>query len=225
MLSYSRCCDFYRCPYLFQCHDDIHLDTPAIRLGSQIDTLLNMLMLKNMEPELQRKKAVELGVSEMLQKIVDSGDVCDMFQVPPMLKTWYIDFVTSGVKVVDIQQHFVLEDLDYHGYIDAVVDDGNGLVVVENKTTSRYYDSFFTSKKNSYQAVGYAMAVGTKRIKYQFFDTKSMAQYTPVSRLVTDEDIDEFKEWVLNVKKNETCFVKNKEWCSLNSCPIKEECW
>lgn len=225
MLSYSRCCDFYRCPYLFQCHDEVILDTPAIRLGTQIDTLLNILMMKHMTPELRHKKAIELGVSQMLQTIVDSGDICTMFQVPPMVKNWYIDFVTSGLQVVDCQRHFILEDLDYHGYIDGIVTDGTDTWVIENKTTSRYYDKFFTSKKNSYQAVGYALATGTRLVRYQFFDTKTMSAYTPVSRVVTNEDIDEFKQWVKHVQDNSQCFVKNKEWCSLNDCPIKEECW
>lgn len=225
MLSYSRCCDFYRCPYLFQCHDEVVLDTPAIRLGSQIDMMMNMLMIKHLPQEQRYKKSVELGITEMMRRIVEGGDACEILNVPPMVKQWYIDFITSGVEVVDVQKYFEIPELDYRGYVDAVFDDGNGLIVVENKTTSRYYDGFFTSKKNSYQAVGYSMAVGTDRVKYQFFDTKTMAAYTPVSRMVTEADRKEFTEWVSHVRDNSTCFVKNKEWCSLNNCPIKEECW
>lgn len=175
--------------------------------------------------EQQYQKSIELGVTPMLKKIVDAGDLCSVLSVPAMVKSWYIDFVSSGMSVVDCQRHFVLDDLDYHGYIDGIISDGTDTYVVENKTTSRYYDSFFTSKKNSYQAVGYALAVGTRLVRYQFFDTKTMSAYTPVSREITEEDISEFKDWVLHVKQNDTCFVKNKEWCSLNSCPIKEECW
>lgn len=224
MLSYSRCCDFYKCPFLFQHHDEIELNSTAIRLGTNIDTMLNMLMLKHLPKERQHQKAIELGVTSMLQSIVDSGDVCAMFDVPVMIKSWYIDFISQGFNVVDIQKHFVLEDLDYHGYIDAVFEKNGSLYVIENKSTSRYYDKFFTSKKNSYQVVGYALATGTRNVRYQFFDTKSMSAYTPVSRLVTDEDIEEFKEWVSFVKQNEFCFVKNKEHCSYNDCPIKEIC-
>ena len=121
MLSYSRCSDFYKCPYMFQCHDEIQLHSNAIQLGANIDMLLNCLMLKHVkDPEKQREIAVRLGVSDMLQAIVSNGDVCKMFDVPPMVKQWYIDFVESGVEVLDIQKHFVLDDLDYHGYIDAV---------------------------------------------------------------------------------------------------------
>lgn len=225
MLSYSRCCDFYRCPYLFQCHDEVTVDSQYIRLGSQVDMLMNMLMIKHMKEELRYKKSVELGITEMMRRIIEAGDACEVLNVPPMVKQWYIDFINMGVEVVDVQSYFEIPELDYRGYIDAIVDDGNGLIVIENKTTSRYYDSFFTSKKNSYQAVGYSIAAKTNRVKYQFFDTKTMSAYTPVSRFVTEDDVKEFTEWVNHVRNNSSCFVKNKEWCSLNNCPIKEECW
>lgn len=225
MLNYSRCCDFYRCPYLFQCHDDVIVNNKAIQLGANIDSMINLLMIKHIkDPVFQRQKAIELGVSDMLMAIANNNDLCEMIKVPKMIKDWYTDFIDSGLEVVDIQKHFVIGDLDYHGYIDLVLTDGTNKFVVENKTTSRAYDKYMSSKKNSYQAVGYAMAEGTNKVIYQFFDTKTMNLYYQYPRLITSQDFDDFKEWVNFVKQNENCVVKNMEYCSLNMCPAKEMC-
>lgn len=227
MLSYSRCCDFYKCPWLFQNHDDYELHTKAIELGSQIDTMLNCLMIKHIEnPDFRKVKAAELGVSDMLQAIVDSKDMTSLFDVPACVKYWYINFVSSGYKVLDIQKHFVLPDLDYHGYIDAVIESPDGdKVVVENKTTSNYKEDYFASKSNSFQVVGYSLAEGTDLVRYNFFNTRTLTEYTPYSRQITSQDIEEFTQWVNFVRQHEDCMVKNREYCSLMNCPIKEECW
>ncbi len=226
MLSYSRCCDFYKCPYLFQCHDEVEVTSNAIMVGQQIDTLLNCLLIKNIKDKTVREQAaLRVGISGMLQKIIDNNDVCEFLKCPPMVKYWYVDFISSGLEVVDVQKYFELDDLEYRGYIDAVLTDGTTKYVVENKTTSRYYDRFFTSKKNSMQTVGYCIAENTDMVRYCFFNTKNMTEYTPISRRVTHEDIEEFKEWVNFVRDNQTCFVKNREYCSYHDCPKKEECY
>lgn len=226
MLSYSSCSDFYKCPYLFQNRDELQgYTTTAMQLGANVDNLLNVLMVKHIkDPDFKMKRAVELGISEMLMKIADNNDICNMFDVPAFVKEWYIDFLKSGYEVVDVQPHFILEELDYHGYIDAVFRLDEQLVVVENKTTSRYFDKFFSSKKNSMQAVGYALGVGANVVRYQFFNTKNMTEYCSASRFLNQSDIDEFKKWVAFVRDNQDRTVKNTEWCSLHDCMLKERC-
>ena len=226
MLSYSSCADFYKCPYLFQNRDDIQgYTTTAMQLGANVDNLLNVLMVKHIkDTDFKMKRAVELGISDMLMKMADNNDICKMFDVPEFVKSWYIDFLRSGFEVVDVQKHFIIEDLDYHGYIDAVFKLDGQTFVIENKTTSRYFDKFFTSKKNSMQAVGYALGVGTNAIRYQFFNTKDMTSYCSASRFITPKDVDEFTKWVNFVRENQDRDVKNTEWCSWHDCMLKERC-
>lgn len=226
MLSYSSCSDFYKCPYLFQNRDELKgYSTTAMQLGANVDYLLNVLMVKNIkDSDFRRKRAIELGFSDMIQKIADNNDLCKMFDVPIFVKNWYIDFLNSGYEVVDVQPHFIIEELDYHGYVDAVFKLDNQLVVVENKTTSRYYDKFFTSKKNSMQAVGYALGIGTNAVRYQFFNTKDMADYCSASRFITESDVNEFKKWVFFVRDNQDKTIKNTEWCSQHDCMLRERC-
>jgi len=226
MLSYTSCSMFYKCPYLFHNRDDTaNYVTKAMELGANIDYMLNLLMVKHIENKETKERCIEeLGFQEMAVKMADNNDVCTMFDVPEMVKLWYIDFLQSGYEVIDVQPHFVIEELDYHGYADAIFADKGELIVVENKTTSRYYDKFFSSKKNSMQAVGYALGFGTNQIRYQFFNTKNMSDYCSYSRFVTEQNVKEFKDWVNFVKDNQSCMVKNTEWCSLNECPLREMC-
>ena len=226
MLSYSSCSDFYKCPYMFQNRDELKgYSTTAMQLGANVDYLLNVLMVKNIkDPVFRKKRAIELGFSDMIQKMADNNDICKMFDVPIFVKNWYIDFLNSGYEVVDVQPHFIIEELDYHGYVDAVFRLDGQLVVVENKTTSRYYDKFFTSKKNSMQAVGYALGIGTNAVRYQFFNTKDMADYCSASRFITESDVAEFKKWVSFVRDNQDKTIKNTEWCSQHDCMLRERC-
>ena len=226
MLSYSSCSDFYKCPYLFQNRDELKgYSTTAMQLGANVDHLLNVLMVKNIkDPDFRRKRAIELGFSDMIQKMADNNDICKMFDVPVFVKEWYVDFLNSGYEVVDVQPHFIIEELDYHGYVDAVFKLDGQLVVVENKTTSRYYDKFFTSKKNSMQAVGYALGIETNAVRYQFFNTKDMADYCSASRFITESDVNEFKKWVSFVRDNQDKTIKNTEWCSQHDCMLRERC-
>ena len=225
MLSYSSCSDFYKCPYLFQLHDEVNVVTDAMKLGANIDTMLNVLMVKHIkDPKVKMDAIVRLGISDMLMKMADNGDLNQMFEIPRMVKEWYIDFVQSGLEVLDVQKHFIIDELDYHGYIDAVLWDVKEKIVVENKTTSRFYDKYMASKKESYQAVGYAIAEGTNKVRYQFFNTKNMNEYAPYSKVVTPEEFCEFEEWVKFVRDNQHCIVKNREYCSLNRCLGKDLC-
>lgn len=228
MLSYSACAEFYKCPFAYHLRDTeevMRIQTKAMELGSNVDYMLNVLMLKHIkDKDFREQRAADIGVKEMGLLMAENNDLCAMFDVPEMVKQWYIDFLNSGYEVVDVQPHFVIEELDYHGYADALFKLDDQLVVIENKTTGRYYDKFFAAKKNSMQAVGYALGFGASIIRYQFFNTRNMTEYASVSRFVTPEMIDEFKQWVLFVKNNETSTVRNTEWCSNHDCFWKEIC-
>ncbi len=225
MLSYSSCCDFYKCPYMFQNREELYgYSNTAMTLGSNVDSMINVLLVKHIKDEVfQRKKQVELGISDMFMAMTNNGDLCELMNVPYFVKAWYSDFVRSGLEVIDVQKHFIIDDLDYHGYIDAVFSDGYNKFVIENKTTGRFYDSFMNNKRNSYQAVGYALSEETDLIKYNFFNTKNMSEYHTYSGKVTKEDVEDFISWVEFVKANQHLFVKNKEYCSLNNCLLKKE--
>ena len=227
MLSYSACSDFYKCPYLFQIRDDLKgYTTPAMTVGAGFDTMMNAVMLSmHKDKDFAKQRGIELGISEMLMKIADAGDVCEMFDIPRAAKEWFIDFKLSELEVVDVQHHFILDELDFHGYIDGIVKDKDGnLIVIENKTTSKFYDGYFSNKKNSYQGISYAVAMNTNLVRYQFFNTKNMIEYATASRFITPEDVDEFTKWVAFVRDNQKVDVKNFEYCSLNNCFGKDMC-
>lgn len=226
MLSYSSCSEFYKCPFKFQHRYDMIETSTALTLGSNIDTMINALLVGQIRDEkLREQKAIQLGFSDMLNGMVNGGNLCKLMDVPMMVKQWYTDFIESGLEVLDVQKHFIIDELDYHGYIDAIFWDGYKKIVVENKTTSRFYEKYFSAKKESYQVVGYAIAEDTDTAMYYFFNTKNMAECHPIPRKITNEDKDEFTEWVKFVKNNEHSFVKNREWCSLMGCNVKEECY
>lgn len=227
MLSYSACSDFYKCPYLFQIRDELKgYTSPALTFGAGFDNMMNAVMLaQHKDRDFAKQRGIELGISDMLMKIAEAGDVCEMYDIPHAAKEWFIDFKLSGLEVVDVQKHFVLDELDYHGYIDAIVKDRDGnKIVIENKTTTKFFDSYFSNKKNSYQGIGYAMAEGTDYIRYQFFNTKNLIDYNTASRFITQRDVDEFTKWVSYVRDNQKVDVKNFEYCSLNNCFGKDMC-
>lgn len=229
MLSYSSCSEFWKCPFAFQHRHDqsvVEQRNTFLQLGSNYDKLLNILGCKLMrEADLREKKRIELEIDDMQWKMILNGDACEYLNVPRTVKEWFIDLISSGLTVVDVQRHFYIPHLDYHGYIDMLLKDKDGkLIVVENKTTSKFYDKFMSSKKESYQAIGYCIAENTREVCYNFFDTVKGNQYASYRKNVTDEEVKEFTEWVQFVRDNENSFIKNKEWCSLNNCIIKEEC-
>lgn len=223
MLSYSACSTFYKCPCMFHLMDEME-PTKAMELGSNIDYMLNVLLTKLVKGEKQEEVCERLGFSKMIISAANNNELCEMFNVPPMIKEWYVDFLSSGYEVLDVQPHFIIEELDYHGYADALLSLDGQPVVLENKSTGKYYDKFFSSKKHSMQAIGYALGLGANAVRYQFFNTRNLAEYCSASKFITEDDVTEFKNWVQFVKDNEHRVVRNTEWCSNNQCYLKEVC-
>ena len=210
---------------MFQHREESNVRTAAMELGSNIDYMLNLLMIKHIKDEKKQIECLErIDGQKIGLDIVKNGDLCSMFDVPEMVKQWYIDFLQSGYEVLDVQPHFVIEELDYHGFADALFSLDGQRIVIENKTTSKYYDKFFSSKKHSMQAVGYAIGLNTDAVRYQFFNTRNMTDYCSASLFVRDEDKANFKEWVQFVRDNEHSMVRNTEWCSYNDCPLRDYC-
>lgn len=226
MLSYSACSSFYKCPFLFQKRNELNVQTQAMRIGTNLDYIINVLLTHNIKNEVKKEEtAITLGISDMMLKMAKGADICNLVEVPKMIKEWYMDFLNSGFEVLGVQEHFMIDDLDYHGYIDAVYGYKGKRIVAETKTTVNFYDKYMSAKKDSYQAVGYCLGVDTDEVRYQFFNTKNMSEYRPYSKLVTQQEIDEFREWVMFVKNNEKSFIKNKEFCSQYTCLNREDCY